>query len=251
MASAGSHLTPPSGLRRSPSAARLGRIIAATVGLAAIAMIPWTAFLAYSLPRRYDAHHWSLLWVGFDIIVCAVLAAFAWLTWKRRQLMLVMAIIAGTLLFCDAWFDVITSWGNSDHWITVITAVFAEVPLAVFMYWLAYRAIRRSLAAYYAILGNDERGPGLLRAPAIYLAADQATAAAVAKDDDDDPCRTSRLEQARAGVRSVTDELHEALDSLSLISNDTAVDRCGIQDARTAIEHALAAIDADQPPLRK
>ena len=46
--------------------------------------------------------------------------------------MLVMAIIAGTLLFCDAWFDVITSWGNRDHWVTVITALFAELPLAAF-----------------------------------------------------------------------------------------------------------------------
>ena len=150
--------------------------------------------------------------------------------------MLVMAIIAGTLLFCDAWFDVITSWGNSDHWITVITAVFAEVPLAVFMYWLAYRAIRRSLAAYYAILGQPENGAGLLRAPALYLRADAPTN--VVPDADEDECRVGRFEQARAGVRSVTDELHDALDSLSLISNDSAVDRGGIEDTRAAIEHA-------------
>ena len=149
--------------------ARLGRLIAVAVGLAALFMIPWTVFLGYTLPRRYDARHWSLLWIGFDVILCVVLISFAWLTWKRRQLMLVTAIIAGTLLFCDAWFDVITSWGNRDHWVTVITALFAELPLAAFMFWLAYRAIRRSLAAYYCISGQGDHPPGLLRAPGLVL----------------------------------------------------------------------------------
>ena len=160
---AGQLVSPPTKVRIS-NPARLGRLIAVAVGLAALFMIPWTVFLGYTLPRRYDARHWSLLWIGFDVILCVVLTTFAWLTWKRRQLMLVTAIIAGTLLFCDAWFDVITSWGNRDHWVTVITALFAELPLAAFMFWLAYRAIRRSLAAYYAIIGQGDHPPGLLRA---------------------------------------------------------------------------------------
>ena len=228
--------------KRLTDPARVGRIIALAVGVAAIGMVPWSIFLGLTLPRRYDARHWSLLWIGFDAILCVVLASFAWLTWKRRQLMLVMAIIAGTLLFCDAWFDVITSWGNRDHWVTIMTAVFAELPLSAFMFWLAYRAIRRSLAAYYAVIGQAEHPPGLLRAPALYVAPDP--------DDGSDPltpdvpCRPGRLGQARAGVRSITNELHAALDGLSLLSNDSGIDRSGIEQARDAIEHALAEIEA-------
>ena len=204
-------------------------------------MIPWTVFLGYTLPRRYDARHWSLLWIGFDVILCVVLISFAWLTWKRRQLMLVTAIIAGTLLFCDAWFDVITSWGNRDHWVTVITALFAELPLAAFMFWLAYRAIRRSLAAYYAIVGQGDHVPGLLRAPALYMATETNADVALIPED---PCSPGRFGQARANVRSITNELHGALDSLSFISNDSAVDRSGIERACEAIEHALMEIEA-------
>jgi hypothetical protein len=218
--------------RRDP--ARIGRIIAIAMGVAALSLIPWTVFLGFTLPRRYDAHHWSLLWIGFDIIVCGVLASFAWLTWKRRQLMAVMAIIAGTLLFCDAWFDVITAWGNSDSWVTLVTAFCAELPLAVFLYWVAYRIIRRSLAAYYALIGQAEHPPGLLRAPALLFSADAAP-------DSITPSR--RLRQALNGARAITDELHGALDSLSLVSNDSTVDRCGIDKARLAIERALEEVE--------
>jgi hypothetical protein len=219
---------------RTRDPARIGRIIAIAMGIAALSLIPWTVFLAFTLPRRYDAHDWSLLWIGFDAIVCGVLASFAWLTWKRRQLMAVMAIIAGTLLFCDAWFDVITSLGNSDSLVTLMTAVFAELPLAIFLYWVAYRIIRRSLAGYYALMGQVEHPPGLLRAPAI-LFTDQPAAVSIAP--------TGRFGQALGGARALTDELHGALDSLSLVSNDSAVDRCGIDKARRAIEHALEEVE--------
>jgi hypothetical protein len=234
------------------NAARLGRIIAAAVGLAALGMIPWTVFLGYTLPRRYDARHWSLLWIGFDVILCVVLASFAWLTWKRRQLMLVMAVIAGTLLFCDAWFDVITSWGNPDHWVTLVTAVFAELPLSAFMFWLAFRAIRRSLAAYYELMGLADRPVGLLRAPALYAARMESEGTATSESTvateealtPEDPCRPGRIGQARAGVRTITNDLHRALDSLALSSNDRSVDFDGIERARLAIEHALIEVES-------
>ena len=155
--------------------------------------------------------------------------------------MLVTAIIAGTLLFCDAWFDVITSWGNRDHWVTVITALFAELPLAAFMFWLAYRAIRRSLAAYFAVMGQGDHSPGLLHSPALYTVIETNAEHALMPEDQHSP---GRFGQARASVRSITNELHRALDSLSFISNDSAVDRSGIERARRAIEHALAEIEA-------
>jgi len=225
--------------------ARVGRLIAVAVGIAAIFMVPWTVFLGFTLPRHYDARHWSLLWIGFDVIVCVVLAAFAWLTWKRRQLMLVMAVIAGTLMFCDAWFDVVTSWGNRDHWVTIATAVFAELPLAVFMYWLAYRAIRRTLAAYAALVGQDDPPVGLLRAPALFIDPDPGPDSEALSADlrGDDLRQPRQSDGARAGMRSITNELRGALDNLSLVSDGNAVDQGAIAQARQGIAHALARIE--------
>jgi hypothetical protein len=60
----------------------------------------------------------------------------------------------------------------------------------------------------------------------------------------EDPCSAGRFGQARSGVRSITNELHGALDNLSFVSNDSAVDRSGIERARRAIEHAIAEIEA-------
>jgi hypothetical protein len=81
----------------------------------------------------------------------------------------------------------------------------------------------------------------LLRAPALYMATEPNPEEALMAED---PCSPGRFGQARASARSITNELHGALDSLSFISNDSAVDRSGIERARRAIEHALAEIEA-------
>jgi len=49
-------------------------------------------------------------------------------------------MVAGTLLFCDAWFDMVTSFGHRDEWLTLLTGFGAELPLGVFFFWL-YRRI--------------------------------------------------------------------------------------------------------------
>ncbi len=124
-------------------------------------------YLALTLPRRYEARHWSVVWVGFDIVECVVLASLAFLTWKRRQLMVFTAVMAGTLLLSDAWFDVISSWGNGDSWSALVLAIFVELPASAFLFWVAYRNIRRTLAAYDALLGRPDHSGNLLRVPAL------------------------------------------------------------------------------------
>jgi hypothetical protein len=133
---------------------RMGRVIAIAVALAALGLVPWMIYLGLTLPRSYEASQWSLLWIGFDVIECAVLALIAWMTWRRRAMVGALALTAGTLLFCDAWFDVTTSWGSQSSWFTLTMAAGVELPSAVFMYWLAYRANRRSRAAYDARLAQ-------------------------------------------------------------------------------------------------
>ena len=116
-------------------------------------LIPWTVFLAIKLPIRYQAHHWTLLWVGFDVILMVVLAYTAWAAWFRRQVMVVMAIVAGTMLAADVWFDVITSLGRRGEWVTITTALLAELPGSIFFFWLARKVILRSISNVYRLAG--------------------------------------------------------------------------------------------------
>ena len=54
------------------------------------------------------------------------------------------AAVTGTMLVCDAWFDVLTSRGTMDVTVSAVLAVVAELPLAVFCFWIA-RSVERVL----------------------------------------------------------------------------------------------------------
>lgn len=97
--------------------------------VACAGLIPWIAFLALTLPRRYEAGNWRQTWVGFDVILLASLAATAYLGWRRRQLVLLASFAAGLLLVCDCWFDLTTATGG-DRVTAAVTALFGELPLA-------------------------------------------------------------------------------------------------------------------------
>ncbi len=133
-------------------------VLAATV---AVFMVPWMVFLGVTLPPRYDAHHWRLLWVGFDVLEVSVLLHVAWSAWFRRQITLVSSLIVATLLFSDAWFDVITSIGSRGEWITIATALGGEIPLALFFLWISRRILIRMVTALYNAEGRGEAPPRL------------------------------------------------------------------------------------------
>jgi hypothetical protein len=109
----------------------------------AVALLPWTLFLGLTLPAKYHANHWRLLWTGFDAGLIGVLLLAAWAAWFRRQILASIAIVAGTLLICDAWFDMVTSFGHRDEWLTLLTGFGVELPLGVYFFWL-YRRIAMS-----------------------------------------------------------------------------------------------------------
>jgi hypothetical protein len=102
-----------------------------------VVLIPWTAFLFFELPRHYTANHWALAWGGFDIGLGIALAGTAVAVARRSPLAEVAAAITGTLLVCDAWFDVLTSRASSDVVQGVLLAVLVELPLAALCFWMA------------------------------------------------------------------------------------------------------------------
>lgn len=98
--------------------------------LCAAALIPWTVYLAVTLPDHYEARNWGATWVGFDILLLGMLGATAVFGWRRRQLLFPTAFASGVLLVCDAWFDVLTSQPGDDLVQALISAAVVELPLA-------------------------------------------------------------------------------------------------------------------------
>ena len=111
--------------------------IAPAFFLCAIVLLPWTAVLFFTLPHRYVANHWGLAWGGFDIGLGLALAATAVTVARRSPFAEVTAAVTGTLLVCDAWFDVLTSRGTTDVVQAAVLAVFVELPIAALCFWMA------------------------------------------------------------------------------------------------------------------
>jgi hypothetical protein len=77
---------------------RGSRVVSGLFLAVAVGMLPWVAFLGATLQPRYDAGHWNLLWVGFDVGLVGVLGYAAWAAWFRRQILASTTLIAGTLV---------------------------------------------------------------------------------------------------------------------------------------------------------
>jgi hypothetical protein len=102
---------------------------------------PWIVFLGFTLPDRYVARQWRPAWIGFDVLLLLALATTAYLVWRRRQMAIISALIGGTLLVCDAWFDTMLSWGTPDFPVAVTTAMVGELPLALLLFGFAFRIL--------------------------------------------------------------------------------------------------------------
>jgi hypothetical protein len=118
---------------------RRNRLTLMTGGV--IVLIPWIVYLDFTLPANYVAHNWPATWIGFDFVLISFMAATAVLGWLRRQLVVLPAFTTGVLLICDAWFDILTA-GPGQIWISVWTAVIANLPLAVLLITGALRILR-------------------------------------------------------------------------------------------------------------
>jgi DNA-binding transcriptional ArsR family regulator len=117
------------------------KLLLVFLGAAAICLVPWTVYLAQTLPDRHDSGQWRVAWVGFDVALACCFAGAAWLGLRRRRAAVPLLTATAALLFCDAWFDVLLDWNSSDRWLSVGLAVFAELPIAVFLLVAARRLL--------------------------------------------------------------------------------------------------------------
>jgi len=114
---------------RSRRSIRIRRIREWLAICAAIALVPWTIYLAFTLPESYTAQHWQAVWVGFDVLLLLFMIATAVLGFAHHHWLTLFAFATGVLLLCDAWFDVLTA-ENKDFVVSVLIAVLGELPLA-------------------------------------------------------------------------------------------------------------------------
>jgi hypothetical protein len=121
-----------------PPVPHVPRWVAPILGLVALALVPWTLWLTFSLPSRHVSDRYDLAWVGFDVALAASFAATAWAAVQRSRWLVVFAAVTGTMLVCDAWFDVVTSHGGGEMAEAVVEAVFGELPLAALCGWIVY-----------------------------------------------------------------------------------------------------------------
>ena len=72
----------------------------------------------------------------------------------------IFASIAGTLLLCDAWFDMLTSQPGIELAWAAVEALVAELPLAAFCFWIAFDAesvaVARRFVGASAPTGHSE-----------------------------------------------------------------------------------------------
>ena len=107
-----------------------------------LALAAWIAILILTLPMRYTSHDWRGVWVGLDIAELAGFAATAWAAWHQRQILIFLMMVTGTLLVCDAWFDLALAYGSRGFIMSLVTALVVELPLAVLLFISARRLVR-------------------------------------------------------------------------------------------------------------
>ena len=133
-----------------------GRRLGILVSIVACAvLIGWIIVLGLTLHRSFHTQHWKGAWVGFDLLLLLSFAATGWAFWRGRQIVIACLIVTGTLLCCDAWFDVVLDAGTSDVWLSIAAAVIVELPLAFLMFNAARRLIRLSAVVAIGRAGDS------------------------------------------------------------------------------------------------
>ena len=120
--------------------------------LAALLLLPWVIYLGAVLPSTHRSAHWDIAWAGFDVVLALLLLTVAVTAWRRSPWLEAAAAATATLLFVDAWFDVLTSSSRLDFVVALVEAVLVELPLAV-----ACLVLARNAERYFGTRGRAQR----------------------------------------------------------------------------------------------
>jgi hypothetical protein len=132
----------PSAAGVAPGARLAPRWVARLFAVAAVLLLPWVVLLVVALPSTHRATHWDIAWVGFDVMLVLLLLTVAATAWRGSPWLEGAATATATLLFVDAWFDVLTSSTRTEFVAALVEAAFVELPLAILCLLLAREAKR-------------------------------------------------------------------------------------------------------------
>ncbi len=108
-------------------------------------LVPWTIYLAYSLPRRQIQKNWDISWVGLDIGIIFLLLLTGFLASIKSRLVIISLSATASFLLVDAWFDIISSRSGRDLDQSLFLAFIIEIPLSILGFYLAYRTINKNV----------------------------------------------------------------------------------------------------------
>jgi hypothetical protein len=150
---------------RDPDRRPVPRSIAATLGLIALLLVPWTLWLTFTLPTRHLTHNYRLAWVGFDVFLAIAFGATAIAALRASEWLQPLAALTGTMLLCDAWFDVVTAASGDELNRAVFEALFAELPLAALCGWIVVDTKRFHDAVLRRTTTRRVADPPMIRTP--------------------------------------------------------------------------------------
>jgi hypothetical protein len=130
-----------------------------------VGLAGWIAILVLTLPTRYTSTDWRAAWIGLDVAELAGFAATGWAAWHQRQVIVFFMIATGTLLVCDAWFDVALNYGSPGFAASIASAALAELPLAILLFTGARRLVRVTMQTMMRLAGLTGPVPPLWRVP--------------------------------------------------------------------------------------
>jgi hypothetical protein len=107
--------------------------------LLSVLLVPWSIYLAATLPERAVSPNYDVAWVGFDLMLAAALAATAYSALRRARFLTIASTAAAVLLVVDAWFDVVSSPARQLPE-AIALAVAVELPLAALCVWLSHHS---------------------------------------------------------------------------------------------------------------
>ncbi|GAB3493368.1 hypothetical protein [Flexivirga lutea] len=113
---------------------------ALVLGGGAVLLIPWTVYLAWTLPARATAAHYDIAWTGFDIGLILVLGGTAFAALRGGRWLPALSAATAAALIIDAWFDVVTSATTAERIQAIGLAAVAEVPVAGACLWITVNA---------------------------------------------------------------------------------------------------------------
>jgi hypothetical protein len=109
--------------------------VSAYLAIGAVAFVPLIVLAALGAPSSHAAHHLGLMWTGLDVFELIGMALTGWCLWRRLPSLAVASALTGTLMLCDAWYDVVTTAGRAEGMSLALACL--EIPLAVLSFAVA------------------------------------------------------------------------------------------------------------------